>query len=330
MKIGFFLYRHAVLSGNSNGVKNQSRKWKDGLVNRGHEVVEINVWGNYDWKSFDILHFFGADISMYDLVKAIYEQNQNIVLSPIIDSNQSKFMYKLSTYVGFEKLRLYSKTYALKKTLPFLKYVVVRSKYEGDFFIQSFGVSADRIKKIELSYEYETPTIKNVVKEDFCLHVSSISQPRKNVINLIKAAKKYNFKLILAGAKGPQRAYEKIVKTIGKADNIKVLGYVSEDELKKLYTRAKVFALPSFFEGVGLVALNAASYGCAVVITERGAPKEYYNEMAHLVNPLDIDSIGVAVNNALKQDSTKLTEHIQLNYNLDKAMVKLIDVYENV
>ncbi|WP_318311065.1 glycosyltransferase [Flagellimonas crocea] len=330
MKIGYFLYQYAVLSGDSNGVKNQSRKWKEGLEQKGHEVVEINVWDNYDWQTFDVIHFFGADILMYELIKGIYKKNQNILLSPIIDSNQSKIMYGLSSHLGFEKFRLWSKTYALKKVLPFVKYVVVRSDYEERFFTESFGLSKKKVKKVELSYEYDTPTTDIFEKENFCFHVSSIYQPRKNVINLIKAAKKYNFRLILAGAKGTLVEYETIERAIGKAKNIQVLGYVSEDKLKELFKKAKVFALPSLFEGVGLVALNAALYGCNVVLTERGAPKEYYNGMAHLVNPLDIDSIGAAVNTALKQDANKLREYITVNYSPEKTINKLIEVYKNL
>ena len=48
---------------------------------------------------------------------------------------------------------------------------------------------------------------------------------------------------------------------IGDSTNIEILGFVSDDELISLYNRAKVFALPSINEGVGLVALEAAVHG---------------------------------------------------------------------
>lgn len=45
-------------------------------------------------------------------------------------------------------------------------------------------------------------------------------------------------------------------------------------------------------EGVGIVAVDAAIYGCEIVITNIGGPKEYYDNMAYTVNPYNIDDIG--------------------------------------
>lgn len=134
MKIGFLLGQEAILSGNSNGIKSQAKTWKKGLELNGHNVLELNAWGNYNWSSFDIIHVFGTGFWLHSLVKGIYIKNKNIVISSIIDSIESPFKYKFSTFVGFEKLRLWSPTYTLKKTLPYVKGVFVRSKYESIFF----------------------------------------------------------------------------------------------------------------------------------------------------------------------------------------------------
>ena len=75
---------------------------------------------------------------------------------------------------------------------------------------------------------------------------------------------------------------------------------MSDDQLEDLYRRAKVFCLPSIGEGVGLVALEAASFGCDIVVTRIGGPKEYYDDMAYVVNPYKVDEIGLAVLNALQ------------------------------
>ena len=48
---------------------------------------------------------------------------------------------------------------------------------------------------------------------------------------------------------------------IGTAKNIEYVGTLSEDSLKDYYRRAKVFALPSYSEGVGMVAMEATDYG---------------------------------------------------------------------
>lgn len=79
---------------------------------------------------------------------------------------------------------------------------------------------------------------------------------------------------------------------IADAPQIEYLGFVSDEELKNLYRRAKVFALPSIYEGVGMVALEAAVMGDDIVITSQGGPKEYYADLAEIVNPISVDEIG--------------------------------------
>ena len=64
-----------------------------------------------------------------------------------------------------------------------------------------------------------------------------------------------------------------------------------------------------------MVALEAAACGCEIVLTNHGAPKEYYNGLASLVNPKSADDIGRAVMECLKIESTgELMRHIQANY----------------
>jgi glycosyltransferase involved in cell wall biosynthesis len=100
-----------------------------------------------------------------------------------------------------------------------------------------------------------------------------------------------------------------------------------------LYNKAKVFALPSINEGVGLVALEAAMHGCDIVITNLGGPKEYYPRgMVQTVNPYDIDDIGEAVIKALDDTTSQpqLREHIKNTYNVSSCTDKLIDYYSKI
>lgn len=57
----------------------------------------------------------------------------------------------------------------------------------------------------------------------------------------------------------------------------------------------------SLQEGVGMVALEAAAYGCEIVLTNYGAPKEYYGGRAILVNPMNVDEIGEAIMTAMNR-----------------------------
>ena len=333
MKFAYVLVPSAVISGNSNGVKAQALNWKSGLEKLGHKVDEINVWDNYKWEEYDLIHIFGTGLWLYDFVKILSSKNPNIVISPIIDSIQTPFMYKLSTYIGFSKFRLWSPTYALKKSVPYFKAIFVRSKYESLYFINSMDVNPDKIVMIPLAIDSLKDNISSD-KDNFCLHISSIYQERKNVLRLVKAAKKFNFKLVLAGSKGSEKDFLSINKEIGEnSKNIEVLGFITDEEMSNLYSKAKVFALPSISEGVGIVALNAAVYGCEIVITKLGGPKEYYNGMANLVNPYDIDNIGETIlkvmNNSVS-NQPNLMKYVVDNYSKEIIIKKLEFAYNKI
>ena len=66
-----------------------------------------------------------------------------------------------------------------------------------------------------------------------------------------------------------------------------------------------------------MAALEAAAYGCEIVLTDVGAPKEYYEGRAILVNPKSVDDIGRGVMKALKEgySQPELSEFVQHNYN---------------
>lgn len=330
MRIAYIIVPLAVVSGNSNGIKSQAITWKNGMQKAGHEVDEINLWNNYNWKKYDLIHIFGTGLWLYTFVQSLSIKNPNIVLSPIIDSLESPTLYSLVSQIGSTKLKLWSPTFTLRKTLPLIRGVYVRSQHEAKYIKKM--MSQDQIHILPLATS-ENNTNNSSSRDNFCLHISSISQPRKNVLRLIKAAKKYNFKLVLAGSTGSEIDFKPLREEIGDAKNISVLGFISHEEKIKLYSKAKVFALPSLNEGVGIVALDAAILGCEIVLTKLGAPKEYYNGSAELVDPFNIDSIGKSIvkilNNEIKHQP-ELSSHIMRHYSSLVVNKKLIDSYQKI
>lgn len=327
MKIGYIIDQTYCVSGPSNGVRMQALIWAEALLEKGHQVEYIQAWGSYDWKSFDVIHLFGFGGSV-DFVDDLYMRGCKIVISPIIDTVQNPKLYKLSTLWGSKRLRLTSPTYRLNQLKNKISLFLARSEYEANFIKIAYGLDDDRVKIIPLSYRSESNDIDYSKKENFCFHCSSITQGRKNVMRLIQAAIKYKFNLVLAGSTNPPEAFEPFKKLIDANDNIQCLGFVSDEQLEDLYTRAKVFVLPSLNEGVGLVALEAAMHGCDVVITNVGGPKEYYGDFAYAVDPMSVDEIGKSVVLAmLKSKQPELKHFIEANYNLNKGVNDLISIY---
>lgn len=332
-KIAFILYQFGMLSGRSNGVRSQALSTCNILNEFGDECVLINGWEHYDWKSFDAIHIYGYDIAIHTFIKALASRNPNIFISPIIDSTKPYSLYKWATFNGFEKLRLYSNNYALRKALALVKGVCARSEHEAKFFRESFEIDSKKIFTIPLSYGLEAPeNIHEILetKENFCFHLSALYQDRKNVIRLVEAAKKYGFKLVLAGNKGTEKQFSPVQNAIGNATNITVLEYLSNQELREIYSRAKVFALPSTNEGVGIVAMDAAIYGCNIAMTNLKGPAEYYPKIktVEILNPYSIDDIGVKIIKLLQQDNDHtIYKYMLSNFSPNTIYSKLKQMY---
>jgi glycosyltransferase involved in cell wall biosynthesis len=127
-------------------------------------------------------------------------------------------------------------------------------------------------------------------------------EERKNQARLIEACAPLGVPLVLAGAEYEDRApyataCRETVERTGV--DVRFLGHLSPEEMADAYAAARVHALPSIWETVGLTSLEAAVAGCNVVSTERCGVGEYLGELAWHCDPQSVDSIRGAVEAAL-------------------------------
>lgn len=310
----------------NNGIKIQAIMWKNGLERLGHKVTLVNLWENVDFSSYDAVIIFAMGANIYKLISGLSRINENIIMAPIIDPNRNDRFYKfLFKFYGSTRFALSNHYHDMWSAKEKVKLWLVRSEQEKHYVNYCLDIPADRIAKIPLNYRI--PNAGEIgEKENFCLHVSRLDAPNKNVPRLVEAAKKYGFNLKLAGHVSGEVEIKKIISLIDGAKNIEYLGEVTEEKLLLLYKRAKVFALPSLREGVGMVALEAAAYGCEIVLTHVGAPKEYYGDRALLVNPQSVNEIGSAIIKAINEgySQPELKSYIEKYYS-EKACSRLLN-----
>jgi glycosyltransferase involved in cell wall biosynthesis len=112
----------------------------------------------------------------------------------------------------------------------------------------------------------------------FVLHVGSL-EPRKGLDVLIEAAARApGWRLVLAGR--PAHDGERILAAARRA-GAAWLPDLDDEALARLYRAASVVAVPSLYEGFGMVALEAMASGTPVVIAaEAGALAEVAGEAA--------------------------------------------------
>lgn len=327
MKIGFYYLGYRMSRG--NGIVSQALTWKEGLEALGHSVELLNCWEVYNLGSFDAIHIFGFNENLVDFLMVVSKQNRNIFFSPILDPDYSLFKAWCMSRYGSFSIRLTNRYSALRESSRYVKCVLARSEFEKQYLVKSFGFSECQCSVVRLPSGFPF-CFNQEQKEPFCFHMSLLCDERKNVKRLIDASIKYNFKLVLAGGLRNEKEKKILNGWISGHQNITYKGYISDLEKENLYKKARVFALPSINEGVGLVALEAASYGADIVITNLGGPKEYYSNLAAIIDPYDVDAIGMAVKDFIDNKKTyqpELGHYLDKNYSLSVISSLLVSIY---
>src|SRR5699024_5909066 len=101
-----------------------------------------------------------------------------------------------------------------------------------------------------------------------------------------------------------QTFYEK-ANELGIKDRIVLTGYISDDELKKLYNKCDLFFFPSFYEGFGLPILEAMLGGAYILSADNSSLPEVCGEYAMFCNAYDVndmaDKLVLALNKSLEE-----------------------------
>lgn len=126
--------------------------------------------------------------------------------------------------------------------------------------------------------------------DEYVLCVGRI-ESRKNQALLALALHDENIPLVFVGHESDVN-YASLVKKWG-GNNVIFAGRIEANSpmLASAFAGARVFCLPSWSEGAPLVALEAASAGCNMVLSNRSSEKEYFGDLARYVNPADLDDI---------------------------------------
>lgn len=98
----------------------------------------------------------------------------------------------------------------------------------------------------------------------------------------------YQFDFTLGG-KGP--LFEKYKKQ-NTSPNVKLAGFIPDAEIPNLYNTHDVFVLPTLFEGMPTVVLEAMSYGLPVIVSDVGATRVLVNEEnGRVISPGSVDEL---------------------------------------
>jgi len=172
--------------------------------------------------------------------------------------------------------------------------------------------SHDRIYRPVKGHEMlDTIKRKYGLIEKFILYVGAL-QPRKNLVGLIKAwdilRKKYGLKikLVVVGKEAwLSSEIMKAIKNIKYSQDIIYTGYIPKEELPFVFNAADLFVFPSFYEGFGLVVLEAMACGIPVITSNNSSLPEVVGDAGMLIDPNNCEEIAEAMYKVLAEPELK-------------------------
>jgi glycosyltransferase involved in cell wall biosynthesis len=196
------------------------------------------------------------------------------------------------------------------------KSIIAISQSTRDDIVRHYPSAKSKIYVTHLAYDpkkFNTLISDKVVRRirdrysivtDYVLYLGTL-KPSKNIEGLVEAfslVKNQNpkIKLVIAGKKGwLYGSIFKKVEELGLDNDVIFTGFVPEEDKAGLIRGAKVFVLPSFWEGFGLDALNAMACGVPVVASNAGSLPEVVGEAGILVDPKSVESIAQGIERVL-------------------------------
>ena len=176
---------------------------------------------------------------------------------------------------------------------------------------------------------------KRIPHDRYALLFVGQMRPYKGLKLLLQAVKGLDATLSVVGD-GPDRSnYENYAQELC-LDNVRFYGAIPDDALRRIYLSSDVLVLPSVStnEAFGLVTLEAATAGCAVVASDLPGVRDVVREFGLLVEPRDPRSLRDALltlrDESVRQRYVTKGMRAVANYSWRKVAEDYIRIYKDV
>lgn len=166
--------------------------------------------------------------------------------------------------------------------------VIAVSEFTKREVVELVGVSEERIRVVPNAVAEPFVPEGPAAEGEYVLSVGTV-EPRKNLERLAEAVRRTGLQLRVVGPSGWGNV------------GVSSTGFVSDDELARLYRGALCVAYPSLYEGFGIPVLEAMACGAPVVTSATGALAELAGGAAVLVDPLDPAAIAAGIEEAMNR-----------------------------
>lgn len=180
-------------------------------------------------------------------------------------------------------------------------HIVVSSSQTNADLVAYLQVPPEKATLVYLGTSLVEPLEALPYAEDYILVVGTL-EPRKNLDTVLLAYSLLSRQmpaypqLYIVGRQGwgELRLEEKIAE-LHLQDKVKILGFVSDEQLALRYSQARMLVYPSLYEGFGFPVIEAMKCGCPVITSNLSSLPELAGDAALLVNPLEVEEITQAM-----------------------------------
>lgn len=224
----------------------------------------------------------------------------------------------------FDRLEIQRRRRSYQASAKEAKRIIVSAGFTRDCLVERYGVAAEKIEVIHTGYgpqyrvlddrkELECFRKKYDLSRPF-LYYPAATWPHKNHRTLLAAMKilkerhRFDGELLLTGI--AMQSHSEILAEIdrlGLTDRVRVLGYLSAEELPFLYNLARLLVFPSLFEGFGIPLVEAMACGCPVVCADATSLPEVAGDAAVLFDPRSAEDMAGKIW-AIWNDDVRLRE----------------------
>jgi alpha-1,3-rhamnosyl/mannosyltransferase len=252
-----------------------SQRWRDAWSRLGHPTLERVVGG------FDVFHYSDW---MYP------RQARGVRATTIHDLVPLRF----PEWTTGKTQAMHNAKYA--DTARTCDLVFVNSAYTGADVVERLGVDPARVRVARpgLKPEFRPDGERSELGRPYVLTVATL-EPRKNLGTLAQAHRLLGGELLLAAAGGAGWGEQPLLAGPG----VVRLGFVSDEELARLYRGAAVAVYPSRFEGFGMPIVEAMACGVPVVASSHPSLDEASGDAALRADPDDPAALATAIEEAI-------------------------------
>lgn len=130
-------------------------------------------------------------------------------------------------------------------------------------------------------------------------------RPMLEAFKLLVERGRADHRFLFIGAALPGLDVAAIVRELGLAERVTLVGHADHETIRLAYNAAELFVYASDYEGFGMPVLEAMACGTPTVALNRTAIPEFAHGVAHLVERGDAETLALAYARVLDDDSLR-------------------------